>query len=721
MLSKARLALELARRVGLRWLIFRVGYALRIRTGMLARRMPIYRWQDRPLVWWLQKGVPDQPAAYHQWRKAHSGRFFFTESVRVPHHPEWQPEKTIAEADNVLAGKWRYFSHTVYDVGFPPNWHRNPMTGQTLPVDCHWSHLSDFAHGDIKLVWEASRFSVVYTLVRAYKLTDDDRYAEGFWTLIEDWAAHNPPNTGPNWKCGQEASFRIMAWCFGLYGFSGSPCSTPERIASLAAMLAAHADRIEQNIAYARSQKNNHAISEGMGLWTIGLLFPEFRRSTRWRALGKAVLEDEARRQIYADGAYVQHSMNYHRLMLHDYLWALRLGELNHAAFSPGATECIKAAVNFLFRFVDMDSGGVPNYGSNDGALLLPFDCCDYTDYRPVIQAGTYLFEKTRVLAAGPWDEDLFWLFGESALESRLETRTPGDFSAGVGGYYTFRDNRSWAMIRCANYVGRPSQADQMHFDLWWNGINIACDAGTYLYNGQPPWNNGLVVTAVHNTVVLGNHDQMSRRGPFLWLDWPRDTRACVYRGKYGRLTCWVGESRLYTHVEPGGVLHRRGVLQLPDGAWLVLDCLPDSSPYSARLHWLLKDFRYTIDYNKLAAHVTLETPAGQYAIYAGHVCGHSVFETVRAEEDRVQGWESLYYADKQPALSLAITAEPASPGYFWTLFTPVITAIEVNTNPEAVIIRHASWHAVANVQFETLINTVELSGTIEDRLEIRQ
>ena len=34
---------------------------------------------------------------------------------------------------------------------------------------------------------------------------------------------------------------------------------------------------------------------------------------------------------------------------------------------------------------------------------------------------------------------------------------------------------------------------DQLHLDLWWRGLNIAQDAGTYLYNADPPWDNPLV------------------------------------------------------------------------------------------------------------------------------------------------------------------------------------------------------------------------------------
>lgn len=160
----------------------------------------------------------------------------------------------------------------------------------------------------------------------------------------------------------------------------------------LSQMLAEHAARIEANIAFACSQRNNHALSEAVGLYTVGTLFPEFARAGRWRQRGKRILEDQLRRQIFPDGAYIQHSMNYHRVMLHDCLWALRLAELNGDHFAEDVTELVERSIVFLHELQDEPSGRVPNYGANDGALVLPLNACDYLDYRPVIQAAGYQF-----------------------------------------------------------------------------------------------------------------------------------------------------------------------------------------------------------------------------------------------------------------------------------------------------------------------------------------
>ena len=90
-----------------------------------------------------------------------------------------------------------------------------------------------------------------------------------------------------------------------------------------------NAIRIEKNIEFAiKAVQNNHAISEAAGLFTVGILFPFFKDSERWLYKGKKYLEQEGLKQIYDDGSYIQHSTNYHRLMLQDYTWCYRLAEL---------------------------------------------------------------------------------------------------------------------------------------------------------------------------------------------------------------------------------------------------------------------------------------------------------------------------------------------------------------------------------------------------------
>src|SRR6266498_3009586 len=347
--------------------MFRVGYALRIRTGFIRRQMPRYVWKDRPLKTWLKKNIPSTPEQYTQWRKQNSPKFFFDPlragEARFPSDVPWNPQIAVEQAERILNGELKYFAHQFIKTGFPPDWHKDPLSGIKLDANKHWSEISDDGNLDIKFIWEASRFSMVYTLVRAYASTRDEKFAEAFWRMLQSWAESNPPNTGPNWMDGQEAALRLMAWMFGFNAFIASPSSTPERISQFTVMVAAHAERIYKNIDYAISTRSNHTISEAFGLWLAGLLFPELKDSEKYRRLGSKLLEQGGATQIFPDGTYSMYSLNYHRFILQIYFYAIRLGELNSSPFSESLKQRVTRSVDYLSQLIDPETGQMPVYG----------------------------------------------------------------------------------------------------------------------------------------------------------------------------------------------------------------------------------------------------------------------------------------------------------------------------------------------------------------------
>ncbi|HEX7517217.1 MAG TPA: alginate lyase family protein [Chthoniobacterales bacterium] len=660
----------LRRNLGSRWLAGRAFYAIKLRSGALRRRLPARSWDDESLVDALSDPALADAKRYFNYRRTAGPLFFFAASQREAYAPllrKWDEDgrNPIALADAVGRGVIRYFEHTDAGSSFPPDWHRNPFTGEQAPSNRHWSEIDDFGCGDIKVIWEPSRFGFAFALVRAYWRTGDERYPEVFWQLVESWREANQPQQGVNWKCGQEASFRAMAWCFGLYGFWESPATTPGRLQKLAEMLWVTASRIEANIDYALSQANNHGISEAAGLWTIGLLFPEFSRAEEWCERGRTLLESEGRRLIYDDGSFSQHSVNYHRLMLHDYLWALRLGEVHGRKFSEELEDRIAQAGRFLFQIQDEGTGAVPYYGQNDGALILPLNNCSYDDFRPVIGATYYMANGERVFAEGPWSEDLLWLYGPDSLKAPLHHEERGDLRAEDGGYYTLRSPDGFIFTRCTAFRHRPSQADMLHVDLWWRGQNIAVDAGTYSYNANEAWGDSFSGTAVHNTVGVDSVDQMSRAGRFLWLPWLNGRLRCFERcGTLGYLEgAHDGYSRLTSPVT-----HRRGIARLGEDRWLVLDALWCHGEHSYRMHWLLADLPYEFEEDR--QQITLKTEKGLYHARVGTTCGPAAISLMRGDPQTGRGWRAPYYGHREPALSLALE-QRSKRTTFWTLFSP--------------------------------------------------
>lgn len=681
MLAKAHLALNLARTFGPGWLAYRAQYAAQQRLGWWARKCPVSDWGEQAFTNQLNRDAPTEPAAYLAYRRQAAPDFFFSAAQRrqfAPYLAAWDGggNEPTGQAEALAQGRWPFFSGQPVENGFPPDWQRNPFNDRHPFARTHWSRIDEFGAGDIKLVWETSRFGFVYTLVRAYWRTGDERYAEWFWQLVLDWMAHNPPNQGVNWKCGQETSLRVMACCFGLYGFMDSAATTAERVWALGQLLAASGARIEANLAYGLSQRNNHGISEAMGLWTLGALFPEFKAASRWEARGRAALEAQGQSLIDADGSFAQHSVNYHRLMLHDYMWCLRLAEVGKRPFSTQLKQRLAQAGNWLYQLQAGRNGEVPRYGQIDGALILPLNNCDFADYRPVIQAAHYLTTGDRCYAAGPWDEDLLWLFGERALETAANPPRQQDFSAEVGGYYTLRTAESMAFTRCGAFKDRPGQADMLHVDVWYRGYPAAIDAGTYSYNAPPPWNNALAETAYHNCVTVDGLAQMKRAGKFLWLPWLHGRVEGRVQTSDGRLAYWQGSHDGYERLT-APVRYRRGIARFGEACWLVVDEVQSAKPHEYRLHWLLADWPFAWD--AAAGHGVLQMPAGAYHVYVGMMGEETAaVSLVRADADSPRGWQSPTYYTREPALSVTVTVT-ASSARFWTWFAPLETAVVVD------------------------------------------
>ena len=515
-------------------------------------------------------------------------------------------------------------------------------------------------HYDIKFIWEPNRFAFVYTLVRAYAGTQDEKYAEALWQSIFDWAENNPPNTGPNWMDGQEIALRLMAWTFGYHAFFNSPSTTPQRKENFTLYVAAQAERIYKNIDYAISTRSNHTISEAFGLWLVGLLFPELKNSEKYFSLGKRLLEQEAAEQIFLDGSYSMYSLNYHRFILHIYLYAIKLGEINNSPFSTRLINSVTKSIEYLSRLIDLQTGEMPVYGSNDGALVLPLNNCDFTDYRPLLQLGWYITKGERLFEPGPWDEDIFWLFGDEftakVAKNAMEKSNLGElsnYSFPNGGVYLLRGSNSTAIIRCTDFCARPSHADQLHVDLWIHGYNLACDAGTYLYSGEGVWRNGLARTSAHNTVTVDGKDQMTLISRFTWTNWSRG-KVLQHNEKI-----WQGGHDSYKPVS-----HRRTVMALDDDRWIVLDRLSDKEPHQYTLQWLLCDFPFEQKENS----VLLSLNGMKYKVQVGLTEGHGKFSVMRADPNSTRGWRSRYYGHKEPAISLRLEANQPQVT-FWTFF----------------------------------------------------
>lgn len=347
-------------------------------------------------------------------------------------------------------------------------------------------------------------------------------------------------------------------------------------------------------------------------------------------------------------------------------------------SFTPLAQKNLARASHWLASILDSESGGAPNLGANDGAYILPLSVCPFADYRPVVQASARAFLNYD-LPGGVWDEMSLW-FGL--------TRCGRSFEADhyLGDH--LRGRESWAYLRTTTFSSRPGHADLLHLDLWWRGLNIARDAGTFSYNAEAPWDNPLTSTRVHNTVTVDGRDQMTRAGRFLYVDWAN----AYSRNEIDADESIVGkiESHHRAYRNPN-ITHRRTVTVDRDERWVVFDRMyfenmkfrgfappRPQDVHQFRLHWLFPDWKWEMreapfeETQAIAYDLRLLSPKGwitvrlradllmlemypeQFSVGLARA-GNCIWG--KTDVLPTDGWFSPTYGTKAPALSFSMTA----------------------------------------------------------------
>lgn len=556
------------------------------------------------------------------------------------------PQNTVDSRAIPREGWYRHseaFGQVLHNLHAPPAWLAGCLSGRAVEqADRAWWQIPDFdpAVGDIKTVWEFSRFDWVLACAQ-HAAKGDANALQRLNDWLADWLQANPPYKGPNWKCGQEASIRVMhlAMAARLLG------RVADGDAGLLDLVEVHLQRIAPTVLYAMAQDNNHGTSEAAALFIGGSWLVANGRGIgrTFTRSGRKWLEDRARRLIEKDGSFSQYSLNYHRVMLDSFsmveLWRRQLAL---PSFSDVFYARVAAASEWLRCLTQSTNGDGPNLGANDGARLLPLTDTDYRDYRPSIQLASVLFHSASAyLEDGDWNQPLYWL-GLTLPEAQLPRPTSVQFDD--GGYFVLRQESAMMMLRYPRFRFRPSQADALHIDLWVGGDNWLRDAGSFSYNTDQRWLEYFPGTAAHNTVQFDDRDQMPRLSRFLFGAWlePRDVDPLVVSD--GQQSCGVG------YRDWKGAEHRRQVV-FSERRLQVTDQMGGFTE-KAVLRWRLKPGDWQIDVN---------TNSIQFQGFSVSVNSEILFKRF----ELVEGWESRYYLKKTPMPVLEIEID--QPGELFT------------------------------------------------------
>jgi len=524
---------------------------------------------------WFERTLP-----VGKWPTTTDARWFFERDARPPPVPE-----------SLLL-----FGSFAYPIEDAPAWSTNYLNGVSVEGrGAHWSRTSDFgeALGDIKCVWEPSRFD--WALRFGWRIRNGERQLLGtleHW--LRNWCEENQPNAGANWKCGQEASIRVMHLLFLVDLLEGHAAVNDVAIAGF---VHTHLERVLPSLHYATGQSNNHATSEAVALYCGGVYLKRVsagdatltRQAERFEKRGRRALERNVAALIMSDGTFAQYSPVYHRLMLDTLVFAeLQRRRHGGAAFSERLYRRMAAASRWLADMVDPVSGDVPNVGSNDGAHLFNAAGLPYRDFKSGLSVAWRTFvgdqpgaEGARHAFAAIYAKELSEAAQPvSMTDNPADNESPATGSQLEGGFAMLSRPQGRALLRLPGYRFRPAQCDANHLDVWHKGVNVLRDAGTYSYNTDAERQAFYPGVNAHNTVQFDDRQQMPNLSRFLYAHWTERQHFEVERASDG------GGVLTSTMTDYRGNTHTRRVESSATG-WIVTDKL--EGPFAqATLRWRL-------------------------------------------------------------------------------------------------------------------------------------
>lgn len=359
--------------------------------------------------------------------------------------------------------------------------------------------------GDPEWVFAMNRHSYFCTLAHAYAFTKDECYTECFIDLIKQWIAYNPltpENEKTTWRT-IEAGLRCENWLKAHEIFKRSPLWSKELEKLFQETLELHAE-------YIMSQYNdfkrlsNWGIIENHGLFLVGVLLPQLKKSSIYKKVASRRLEKAMSRQVMSDGCHWEQSQCYHNEVLRAFLDVAICAKNNKIVLSDAFHEGIQKMIY------------VTIYMTKPNHMQLANGDSDEIDARDLLVRAAYLYENEhfKALAYEKVDFESIWDIGIKGKEvyEQLAKMFPKEVSKILeeSGNYCLRDSwmedASFLHFKCGNLGGGHGHLDLLHLDVAYKGEDVLIDKGRYTYvDSQERYY--LKSGQGHNTILVDNKE----------------------------------------------------------------------------------------------------------------------------------------------------------------------------------------------------------------------
>ena len=438
------------------------------------------------------------------------------------------------------------------------------------PAPAFWLHNPS---PDLEWLIQLHKFYYAAGLGMAYCETGDERYAAKWVELTWSWIESTPLDFLPSDVAGR----RIRNWIYAHYYFV-----TPRRPSPVTAefyqrflgSLCEQAGYLRDHLSPAR----NHRTLELCALFWTAVVFPEFRSAAEWLEFARTELTRNMQTDLLPDGVQCELSLDYHHIVLRNYLSARRLSLMNGIAMPAEMDVLIRRALEFSMH-AHTPAGEVPAVSDGDRGNFL------------------YLLEQGHELYGS---EELLYV-ASRGRRGRAPMRRSACFPA--SGYVIVRsgwgersryEDEQYLLFDCGPLgAGNHGHLDLLSFELAAYGRSLVVDAGRYTYDESGDVNERALFrgTASHNTVLVDGrnqtryepHGQRFRiRGP----EPGRELRAFSSQEGFDFIH-GVARSREYP------VVHERRIFFLRPEYWVICDQLHASEMHTYELLFHLSHEAY--------------------------------------------------------------------------------------------------------------------------------
>ncbi|MBN4079061.1 alginate lyase family protein, partial [Beggiatoa alba] len=585
------------------------------------------------------------------------GKFKYIHYLINENDLDWyQLEDRFDSRQNILIEANEIINHNINVFGVGKisytnkiDWHRDPISGQHFPSNLFSSRPDKSIDG--RFLSELNLHRHFPVLAIAWLVSGEERYAKELIRQILDWIRKNPPVSDAFICDGLELTARVVCWTHCLFLLRTYAIAVHDYV-EIIERIDIYGALIEGQYNVSGSH-NNHQIAEAVGLFYIGVMYPELKSADRWEKKGLSLLTDNLKYQFLDGGIHSEQSVSYHMFVMECYLMTILLCRKNGIILSDDFTQTISKSAEFLL-YLKKPNGKIPMLGDSAFRFFCPTGDASYDPGQLISIVGKIVENNEFLGVQSDQPEDIFWLSGQD----KSDTIGSESGSRGVRNIKVFPKSghvianlcddklSQYLYFKCGpqglGHSAGHGHDDVLNFEYSAFGNDFLVDTGTYTYSGTNLLRRYFMSSRAHNLVIVnGQGAAQPSDGAF---GWKRTVNGELLEVAASEDVVWIRGQHHGYKVKQGTLVIERALLLVRDGYFLVVDRVLGKGNYQIEnlLH-------FHPDIELLCDSDIVEARGKNGKLFVLSLSSEAMSQTLHRGADDVQpGWYSEQYGSLQ-------------------------------------------------------------------------